>query len=376
MQARRRWWISGLLLAVALGAVAIPRAIAKGDDAAGTPDGKLAWLGVMLDHAEGGAHVVAVIDDSPADEAGIPRGAVITAVDGEAIDGPSELRRAIRRHAPGDTVTLSLRDESGAERTVEVTLGETDRKAVRLERFAFRGLPEGFEERFEKALEGFDGEWIAKGTPGAWLGVELLSPSAGVREALGGPADAGVLVNEVVKDSPADKGGLKAGDLIIAVDGTPVSTVHDLRRILGKHQPGDTIRLELVRRGSRRTVDVALGESKRRVFVFEGQGDHPLQFAIPEIEIDEIELPDIDTLRESLEELRDQDVEIDVEQLEGRIAEALEKAREALERAREREPLDRRREERPRDREQTHGRWIDAMLGDSGADVCGASLST
>lgn len=72
----------------------------------------------------GGAAVGEVVDGGAAAAAGIPSGAVITKVDDQVIDGPEALVAAVRSKAPGDTVSLSYVDESGATQTTQVTLGK------------------------------------------------------------------------------------------------------------------------------------------------------------------------------------------------------------------------------------------------------------
>lgn len=83
-------------------------------------------LGVQLskDPGTGGAAIAKVVDGSPAAAAGVPSGAVITKVDDRVIDGPEALVAAVRSKAAGDTVTLTYVDESGADQTAEVTLGQ------------------------------------------------------------------------------------------------------------------------------------------------------------------------------------------------------------------------------------------------------------
>lgn len=83
-------------------------------------------LGVQLskDPTASGAAIAKVVAGSPAAEAGLPSGAVITKVDDRVIDGPEALVAAVRSKAPGDTVTLTFVDESGADQTAEVTLGQ------------------------------------------------------------------------------------------------------------------------------------------------------------------------------------------------------------------------------------------------------------
>lgn len=83
-------------------------------------------LGVQLstDSSAPGAAVAEVVNGSPAAAAGLPSGSVITKVDGRVIDGPEALVAAVRSKAPGDTVSLTYLDQSGAAQTTEVTLGQ------------------------------------------------------------------------------------------------------------------------------------------------------------------------------------------------------------------------------------------------------------
>jgi PDZ domain-containing protein len=70
----------------------------------------------------------------------------------------------------------------------------------------------------------------------------------------------GALVTAVASDAPA-KGKLEPTDVIVAVDGEPVKTPQDLRRLIGEHEPGDTVRLRVRRGGSTRNVEVGTIES-------------------------------------------------------------------------------------------------------------------
>ncbi|BBZ20926.1 S1C family serine protease [Mycolicibacterium gadium] len=83
-------------------------------------------LGVQLSSDAGGpgAAIARVVAGGPAAEAGLPDGVVVTKLDDRVIDGPEALIAAVRSKAPGDTVTLSYVDRSGADQTAEVTLGQ------------------------------------------------------------------------------------------------------------------------------------------------------------------------------------------------------------------------------------------------------------
>jgi putative serine protease PepD len=85
-----------------------------------------ASLGVQLSQEAGapGAAVADVVAGGPAAAAGLPSGVVITKVDDRPIDGADALMAAVRSKAPGDDVTLTYVDTSGAPQTVKVTLGQ------------------------------------------------------------------------------------------------------------------------------------------------------------------------------------------------------------------------------------------------------------
>jgi putative serine protease PepD len=81
-----------------------------------------AYLGVYLDDANGGARIARVTSGSPAAGAGLKTGDVITAVDGHAVSGASDVVSAVTAKSPGDSVTLTI-DRGGSSQEVHVTLG-------------------------------------------------------------------------------------------------------------------------------------------------------------------------------------------------------------------------------------------------------------
>nr|WP_245839761.1 trypsin-like peptidase domain-containing protein [Mycobacterium aquaticum] len=107
-------------------AIPVDQAKRIADELVSTGTVQHASLGVQLASAEDshGAAVAGVVDGGPAAQAGLPRGAVITKLDSQVIDGPDALVAAVRSKAPGDNVTLTYDDPSGASQTVQVTLGQ------------------------------------------------------------------------------------------------------------------------------------------------------------------------------------------------------------------------------------------------------------
>lgn len=91
-----------------------------------------------------------------------------------------------------------------------------------------------------------------------WLGISLAPVTSDIAEALDLSNDDGVLVSEVIDGTPAAKGGLEDGDVITALDGVEVNGPNDLSRRIANLPPGRKVKVNLVRDGSNRTVNITL----------------------------------------------------------------------------------------------------------------------
>jgi putative serine protease PepD len=89
-----------------------------------------ASLGVQVgnDATVNGAKIMEVVSGGAAAQAGLPSGAVVTKLDDRVIGSADALVAAVRSKAPGDTVTLTYSDPSGASKTVQVTLGQAQQQ--------------------------------------------------------------------------------------------------------------------------------------------------------------------------------------------------------------------------------------------------------
>jgi membrane-associated protease RseP (regulator of RpoE activity) len=90
----------------------------------------------------------------------------------------------------------------------------------------------------------------------AWLGVSLQALPEDLAKQHGLAAGAGALVTEVVIGSPADKAGLKAGDVIVSFDGQPVPSLEELVNRVRTTDVGKKAPIEILRNGERKTVTV------------------------------------------------------------------------------------------------------------------------
>ncbi|MCI0370407.1 MAG: DegQ family serine endoprotease [candidate division NC10 bacterium] len=94
----------------------------------------------------------------------------------------------------------------------------------------------------------------------AWIGVVVQPVTREAAGSLGLSDDRGALVSEVVAGSPAAAAGLKAGDVIVGVDGQPVAEARDLPRLVAGRPVGSAAQVTFLRGGKRQTVRLVLGE--------------------------------------------------------------------------------------------------------------------
>jgi len=161
-----------------------------------------------------GALVDEAQPDTPAAQAGIRPGDVITAVNGTAIKDSRTLAQEISGMAPGSSAKLDIL-RKGETQTINVTLAKMPNDT-------------------QKVARADDSDQAQKGIPHLGLSV---APAGDV----GGAGDKGVVVTAVEPDGPAAEHGFQSGDVILAVGGKDVSTAADLRHALaeaksdGKH---------------------------------------------------------------------------------------------------------------------------------------------
>jgi serine protease Do/serine protease DegQ len=94
-----------------------------------------------------------------------------------------------------------------------------------------------------------------------YLGVSTETVTADVAEQLGLPKDAkGVAITDITPDSPAEKGGLKRTDVILAINDKPVSTLEELRLLIAQMLPDTKVKIKLMRDGKERVQEVVLGK--------------------------------------------------------------------------------------------------------------------
>jgi len=109
-----------------------------------------------------------------------------------------------------------------------------------------------------------------------WLGIHMQHLDKNLSEALGLEDNRGVLVQKVMPDSPAEKGGLKSGDVVLTLDGVRIKDMKDLQNRIGNSAPNTIVTLKIIRNKKEKKIKVDLGERPSDVSSIESentQGD-------------------------------------------------------------------------------------------------------
>jgi C-terminal processing protease CtpA/Prc len=225
-------------------------------------------LGVNIGEVRGdgpveGVKIVGVTPGSAADDAGLRAGDIITAINDESMsaDNSGEASRRVLDFMAGveegDILEVEyLRD--GKVGSVEV-----EPRAVEMRAYAFGGGPWDFSmpsmpELHEspdmpKHVSKFTFAW-----PGnVWADMELVELSAGLGKYFG--TDSGVLVVSAPESNALP---LEDGDVIISIDGREPTSVRHALRILGSYQPGESLKIEILRNKKKRTLEIEIPDSR------------------------------------------------------------------------------------------------------------------
>jgi serine protease Do len=235
------------------------------------------WLGVETQEvtaenakelklpAERGVVVAGVTKDSPAAKAGLKEKDVITEVNGQRVEGAAQFRRMIHEIPAGRAAQLTVwRD--GRAQTLSATLGKEEERhdkwmGATPGAFAFR-LPEVQIPEMPPMDLGEGMGVVIAGRPR--LGIDAEDIGGQLGSFFGAPDGEGILVRSVNSGSPAEKAGMKAGDVITSFNGERVRSLVDLRQKLASQTDAKTAKIGVLRNKSEVTLSVELPERARK----------------------------------------------------------------------------------------------------------------
>ena len=250
-----------------------------------------------------GVGVTRIVKDSPAEKAGLRKDDVILRIDGENITSVRKLNRIVSELSPDQSVRISV-SRGGSEQEVTATIGKRSNTSFAGDLLS--GEPriwkwEGMEPRewkFEgplrdRLLEN-NGDLTFMLSNSRRIGVSTTELTKQLADYFGITGGKGVLVTSVTDDGPAAKAGVRAGDVITAVDGEAIDSPGDISRVINRKKEGD-VTLTVIRNKAQQTIRVTPREGG-----FSGALGRPQvgrRIVIPRIEIP---TPEIDIAMPSI----------------------------------------------------------------------------
>lgn len=245
-----------------------------------------------------GVGVTQVVKDSPAEKAGLRKDDVILRIDGETVSSVRKLNRLVSEMAPDHNVRVAL-SRGGAEQEVTATIGKRNNSSMVGD--LLPGEPKHWKwEGTDPKTFKFEGPFFGRDSFGPGhdltfmlgnsrrIGVSTMELTKQLADYFGITGGKGVLVTSVTDDGPAAKAGVRAGDVITAIDGEAVDSPGDLSRAINRKKEGE-VALTVIRNKSQQTIRVMPKEGGG----FSGTMGTPTigrRIVIPRIEIPEIDI--------------------------------------------------------------------------------------
>ncbi len=216
-----------------------------------------------------GAAVEKVMENSPAAQAGLQNGDVIVRFEGEEVTSVRKLMRLISEVAPDHQAKLTVL-RAGKEREINATIGKRAtpqfRESALEQLYGLPGIPEFPRVPSVPSLPplqqvrplppgGENQDFLMLRGDYRQIGAAVSPLGKQLGDYFGVADGRGLLVNNVRENSPAAKSGLKAGDVIIEVEGKAVAKMFDLTRAVNEKKDGD-VNLTIIRNKNRQIVRV------------------------------------------------------------------------------------------------------------------------
>ena len=217
-----------------------------------------------------GVGITQIVQDSPAEKAGLRKDDVILRFDGENVTSVRKLNRLVSEMAPDHSVKITI-SRNGAEQELTATIGK--RKNSSTVRDLMSQEPRVWKwegplvdrNKLNRGLDRFNLESDKLFNDhndlsfffnnSRRIGVSTMEQTKQLADYFGITGGRGVLVTSVSEDGPAAKAGIKAGDVITAVDGEEIDSPGDISRVLNRKKEGD-VTLTVIRNKSQQTFRV------------------------------------------------------------------------------------------------------------------------
>jgi serine protease Do len=279
-----------------------------------TDDDAVAYLGIEMqpltdalregmNYDGDGVLVSRVRDDSPADQAGIRKGDIIVSLNSRTMKSPDELTSTIQNSKVGQNVSVAIW-RNGERRSMSVRLSERpdDLGKSSSNDDDLGDLPRRMGRQFGPMMQWHDDgnhAFMFRSMGRGRLGVRLQSLNSDLGSYFNKSDGKGAVILEVVKDTPAERAGLKAGDVITQIGDRDIDSSDDVVQALSD-APKGTVSITVLRRGQTRKVSAELDAGPRTYHM--GSSD---MMAAPRAPRDSDQSDEVQRLRDQVRELED-----------------------------------------------------------------------
>jgi serine protease Do len=200
---------------------------------------------------ERGVEITKVEANSPADKAGLKVGDVVLEYNGQRVEGTEQFVRLVRETPPGRTARL-LVSRGGSQVAISAVIGSRKDRAKAAMAIAapLGGGPRIWIPDMPRVFAGWRSQM---------LGIEVEGIDGQLADFFG--VKQGVLVRSVASDSAGEKGGLKAGDVIVRVENEAVSSPREVTDALREYRDRKSVAMTVVRDRKQITLTVPLDEA-------------------------------------------------------------------------------------------------------------------
>lgn len=197
-----------------------------------------------------GVEITRVEEGSPAEKAGLKTGDVVLEYNGDRVEGMEQFGRLVRETPAGREARLLI-SRAGATQSISATLGTRKNRTVGGNVFPGVEIPEIHIPDIPQIFTAWRSPML--GVEAESLGPQLAA-YFGVKD--------GVLVRSVIKESAAEKAGMKAGDVITKIDGNAVTTPGEVSSAVRSASSKKTLAVELVREHKALTFHVNIEDGR------------------------------------------------------------------------------------------------------------------
>ena len=243
------------------------------------------YLGVFMDELtarmkeksgyprETGVMISSVVPDGPAEKAGVEGNDICYLFDGIKVEDPAHLAKLVRERKAGDKVEIVIYRE-GKEKKLFAKLDTRSSLPTIKDEFGTYSV-----EDLSKIMSNVSksaGKLYVQSLARGHLGMALVDLNDDLAPYFNVKKRDGVLVLSVEEDSPAADAGIKGGDVIVRVNGAAVGTAGEITKELSDLKKGDTVSLDVLRKGVKKSfeleADEVLGMNQIFVAPFEPSG--------------------------------------------------------------------------------------------------------